>query len=103
MRLGETVVNFEGFQGRSLGFWHRLARRKLTEPSLRNISVSQPGVGQRVSWVFVDGLLKVINGPERLLRSPSVPKIAALQIKLIGFGILGVTSCQPLLFFAAQS
>src|ERR1700730_6404905 len=60
--LGEVVVELERLQGRGLRFRPHLPRRKHTPEPEHFVAISQPGVSQRVSRVFLDSLLKVFNG-----------------------------------------
>ena len=47
-------------------------------------------------------MLKVADSPLEIFRAPLVPKVPTLQIKLVGFDILGVTLGQPLFVFACE-
>ena len=87
MRLGERVIDFEGF----LRILQHLRSRLLwlqEAPVLQyRVAISQPGVSQRVDGVMFDGLFEVADGLLQSLQSPLVPEETSLQVEGVGLHV----------------
>ena len=59
-------------------------------------------VGQRVVRVLCDRLIEVVDRFSYPLRRPFVPEKAALEIKLIGLGVIGRARSEGALFRAGE-
>src|SRR6267378_2999533 len=96
------VVDFQSLGGRDLRFRHGLPRGNHMEKWQVGVGVSQSGMSQRISWVFVESLAEIFNGFLQTFCAPFVPVIASLQVKPIRFGVFGVASRQSLFLIAGQ-
>ena len=77
-------------------------RRANSLAAEKTVAVGQSRVGERVVWIFSDGLTEVIDGLLIALCRALVPVESALQVKLIRLGVSGVALSDPLLFGAGQ-
>src|SRR5438105_3400581 len=66
----------------------------------QRVRVCQTRLRQRVTWIFVDGLLEIRNGSVEVIECALVPVKTAFQIKLISFRVGGVALRDALLFHA---
>src|SRR5437016_10384580 len=58
--------------------------------------ISQPGIGQSIARIASDRLLQSLDTSSKCIGSPSVQKVPALQIKLVGLRVVGLPSYQLL-------
>src|SRR6266568_9607259 len=80
-----------------------LFRGKPPDPPLYKIGIGETGVGERIMRVLFDSLLKVADRLEEPVLSSLVPKIASLEVELVGFGVLRATPYDFASFRAAQT
>src|SRR2546425_593895 len=100
--LGQSVVNLQGLGGRGLGLGPGLARRLYLVIAVDGVAISQAGIGQSVAGVLLNRLLEVLDRAFERLFGPAVPVIAALQIKLVGFGVFRGALRAALLLFGGR-
>ena len=104
MSFRERAVNFERFHCRLASFrksilWRQRINSKRTQ---YRIGVGQPGVGQRIAWVYINRLLKVFYAlPKALVRS-LIPEVTAFEIGVISLDVIRVALRQSLSLFGGQ-
>src|SRR4030095_11030383 len=81
--FGQRVVNLEGAQHRSHGFWQGLARGSASILFQQRVAVGESDVSKRVVRVLVRRLLEMFNRSLQSFRGSLVPVISPLQIKLV--------------------
>src|SRR5260370_41461080 len=90
MSFGDRLVNFQcpqrGLPSLGIGIfrWNNTISYKSA------VRISQSRIGERVSGIFLNGLLKEIDAFVQAIRSPFVEPVTALQIILIGVRIGGI-------------
>src|SRR4030095_4772061 len=80
-----------------------LSRKHHIKESKWIVGIRHSDISQRVAWIFLDSLLKVLDAFLPSVRRPLVQVIASLQIKLIGFGAFSMAFRQSLLLLTAHS
>ena len=103
MSFGQRFVNLQCPGGRGLGLRQSLARRRrgcsATKPA---IAVSQTGVGQGISRIFVDRLLEILDTFLVPVGGGLIFVIPALQVKLISLCVGRVGFSQTCFLFAGE-
>src|SRR5207247_7221997 len=66
------------------------------------VSVGQTRVSERVIWISLNRLREALEGLPKSFFRALVPEIAALKVKVISFGVIGMAFSQSLLVFAGQ-
>ncbi len=66
------------------------------------VGVSQTYIRRRIGWIECDRLLRVVQSLLDTLYASLVPEVAAFNVKVKGFGIVGVTFSELVLLIAAQ-
>ena len=102
MGFGQRIINLDRSGGRVFCQRENILRRANTLAAEKTVAVGQSRVGERVVWIFSDGLTEVIDGLLIALCRALVPVESALQVKLIRLGVSGVALSDPLLFGAGQ-
>ncbi len=87
LRLGETLVDLEGFAGGRLGSRISLCGGEKSPITQHIVGVRYPRVARGVVRVLFNRLLEVLDTLLQSFFSPSVPKVAALEVELVGFGV----------------
>src|SRR6201998_4739629 len=86
MSLAQAVVNFQCLQRRLLGF-RKLARwGDQTYYRPEAVAIRQSGIGEGITRVFFNGLLKKLDALGESLLGSLVPPIQTFQIILISLG-----------------
>src|SRR5438045_4551512 len=94
MGFGQLLIDGQCPRRRLFRLWEAFTRWQIPEIAEERVAVGHSGVGYGVIWIVSDSLIKIIDAlPEALLRL-LVPKVAALQVELKGFGVLRVVLCQ---------
>src|SRR5256885_9067450 len=88
-----TTLFRSGGHRRSFAFRERLLWRQIAVPSQEHVGIGQPGVGESVTGVFLDCLLKVFDRLVEPFFAPPVPVMTAHKVKPVRLGILRVVSC----------
>src|SRR6266496_1006808 len=103
VRLRQGIVHLERLQSGGLRLRKSLSRGKPGIIEENGVAVRRARIGQRVSRVFLDRLLKVPDPLLDVLPGPLVPVVATLEIQGVGFGVFGIAFCQPLLLLPGQA
>src|SRR5205085_8742584 len=81
--LSQVRVEFARALGRRLRFGHRIARREDAVITQERVRVGDTGVGERVSRVVADRLVKRFNRFSKTLFVAPIPKVTTAQVSLI--------------------
>src|ERR1700687_4617739 len=72
-------------------------RQSCTGVQAKHIDVGQSRIREGIIWILLDRLLEIFDSLLRSVLRPLLPRIAALQVKLIRFRIASVSSRQSFL------
>src|SRR5438105_4535274 len=103
MRLGQSVVERQGFQRGLPRFRQGFTGRQTAIDWKQCVSIGETGMGQRIIRVERDGLVEILNRLLNILWRALVPIETSFQIKLISLRIVRVVLRQLLLVRARQS
>src|ERR1700680_4026844 len=103
MNFRKRLIQFQGFEGRIIGFRITNFGWQETVICMHAVTVGQSTISQSVSRIFCDGLLKTFNTLVNAVLSSFVTPVAALKIPPVGFGAGGVGPREALLFLAGQT
>ena len=78
MRLSELTVNLQCLLRRRPGLDERVMGPDRVEVAVQYVGVCQPGVGQGVDGVSLNGLVKILDALLQTVRRPLVPEIPPL-------------------------
>jgi hypothetical protein len=90
MRLGKTRINLQSLHDCALCFEEGISGREDIVEAHKVVGVPQPGICEGVARVLFDCLLEIFDVFLQAVGRALVPVVAALDIKLIRFGILAV-------------
>jgi hypothetical protein len=96
MCFGEGDVDFQCFLRRGLRLGDRLLRRQYAVAAQHNVCIRQSGVSRRVPGIKIDRLAEIFYAFLYSFLGSLVPVIAALQVCLVSFSVLGVSLSQTL-------
>ena len=102
MGFAEIRVEPQGRQRGGFGFRERVFWRQIAIPAEENVGIGDAGIGESVSGIFFDGLLKVFDGFVESVFGPLVPVMATLQVETVGLGIVRLVFGQALFFRASE-
>ena len=85
--FGQARIELYRFAGGSQRFLSIILWRSGGIVRQNCMNVGEPGIRQRVGWIFSDCLLKVIDRLLQVFGSPFVPKVAPFHIELVCFRI----------------
>src|SRR5215471_10229868 len=98
MRLSQFFVDgnrcLSGFSGLRINIFWRSSSREGAAQTDENISVGDSGPRESVIRIKINGPSKIRDCVQGGRKGLLAPKVTASQIELIGFGVLGVASCQ---------
>src|SRR5205814_6526346 len=99
---GQPVIDRQRVNERVFRQWHRFVRSGETVKRQSDVGIGQTGIGQREVWILFDRLFEFRDAPVESVLSSFVPKIAALQIKLIGLSVSCIAPDEPLLLVTGE-
>src|SRR5262245_38886827 len=102
MRFSQRVVDLKRAIRGGSGFWSRLTRGHSRGLLKHRIRISEPYVSQRVIWIVINRLLKLLDGFLQPVGSALALEVAPSEIELISLGILCVAPGEFLLITARQ-
>src|SRR6266581_3861266 len=100
MRFGERTIYCQSIHCSPFRLWHCFVGGGKIEERQSDVGIRQPRVSERVVRIFFDRLRELCDPSIETVLCSLIPEIAAFEVKLIGFGVIGVTLCQTLLLFA---
>src|SRR5690348_7336256 len=89
MRLGKSLIDIESLHCGRFGFGPGLGGGKVAGVAKQAVGVREAGIGEGVAGITLHSLCKVIGSSLEIGFRPLVPIEEALQVELIGLGILG--------------
>src|SRR5262245_19143711 len=95
MGLGQTFVQFDRFLGGLLCLYPRVASGQWSVNSDNVVSTGDACVCQSVIRIFFKCGLVIVDAGEQILGIEGSPVLAALEVKLISLGRVGVSFAQP--------
>src|SRR6266550_9368290 len=100
--FGQRAIYLDCFGRRVFRQRENILWRTNTLTAQKAVAVGESRVGERVVWIFGDGLTEIIDGLLIALCRAFVPVESTLQIELIRVGVGGVVFSGSLLFGAGQ-
>ena len=97
VRFGERGIDLQGLLCRLPCSWGSIARPQVAPLCQCTVGVGEPGISECVARVGVDRFLKVLNAFLDRSYCYFLHLQAALEIKIIGFAVLGVVFDEALL------
>src|ERR1019366_8049125 len=85
--LGQVVVDLKSHASRLSSLWEGLCRRQASVGAKNQVGIGNPGVSVSITWVLSHGLKKIFESRLLALSGPLPPKIAALEVKVMGSSI----------------
>src|SRR5450759_5188482 len=82
--LGQGIVDVKSHASRLSSLWEGLRRRHASVGAKNQVGIGNPGVRVRIIWVLSHGLKKIFESRLLALFCPLAPKIAALEVKVMG-------------------
>src|ERR1700719_2135551 len=104
MAFSETVVKSYSLERRLFRFRHDLVWRSYisADRTQQRVCIGQARIGRRVTWIFGDCALKIIEPSLEILRGAFVPAIPSIGIGQVSFRIHLTGLDQSLLLFRRQ-
>src|SRR5260221_14537050 len=103
-RVGFTEIRVEakGRQRGGFGFGEGALWREVTVPAEENVGIGDAGIGESVSGILFNGLLKVFDGFVEAVFGPLVPVMATFQVETVGLVIISLMFGQAFFFGAGE-
>ena len=99
VRFAQRGIELHGLERGGLRFRDRFDPERTEE----QIRVGEPGVGNGILRIFGNRLLQILDRLLVAVDRALVPVVAALEIQLVSFGIVGVPADHALPFFAGDA
>src|SRR5262249_19034048 len=101
--FGEAFIYIQSLLGGVSGQWQRFPGLLKMVTAERRVGVGQSDISQRIPAVSFDGMLIGLDAFTHAFGGALCPVVTALEVKLIGFGVLRVAFGQLALLVAAQT
>src|SRR5262252_2930798 len=95
-------INFQSSFCCRACLWKCVGRSEMAVKPKRHITLSEPRIGESVSWIAFDGLTKVLNCAMESLSSSLPPMKSSLQIKMVCLDVFGVSLRQKIFFLRRE-